>query len=94
VDGDDILFRTREDSRLARLTLTGEVPAAFEVDTAFPVEHSGWSVIASGSLLRESHPARWARARSKISTWAAGERDVVLRLEVHELTGRRIGPAG
>jgi uncharacterized protein len=93
VDGDDILFRTREDSRLARLTLTGEVPAAFEVDTAFPVEHSGWSVIATGSMLRESHPARWAQARAKISTWAAGERDVVLRLEVHELTGRRIGPA-
>jgi nitroimidazol reductase NimA-like FMN-containing flavoprotein (pyridoxamine 5'-phosphate oxidase superfamily) len=92
VDGDDLLFRTSEDSRLARLTHDGEVPAAFEVDTAFPVERSGWSVIATGSLLREGHPARWAHARAKIRTWAAGERDVVLRLRISELTGRRIGP--
>jgi uncharacterized protein len=94
VDGDDVLFRTCEDSRLARLTRYGEVPAVFEVDTAFPVEHSGWSVIATGGLLREGHPARWSRARAKIRTWAVGERDVVLRLRITELTGRRIGPGG
>jgi len=94
VDGHDVLFRTTEDSRLARLTHDGAVPAAFEVDATFPMEHSGWSVIATGSLLREGHPARWARARAKIRTWAAGERDVVLRLEVDGLTGRRIRPAG
>jgi len=92
VDGDDVLFRVGEDSRLARLTHDGEVPAVFEVDTAYPVEHSGWSVIATGSLLRESHPARWARARTKIMTWAKGEREVVLRLQVDGLTGRRIAP--
>jgi nitroimidazol reductase NimA-like FMN-containing flavoprotein (pyridoxamine 5'-phosphate oxidase superfamily) len=94
VDGDDVLFRTGEESRLAALTHDGAVPAAFEVDAAFPVEHSGWSVIATGSLLREGHPARWARARARIRTWAEGERDVVLRLQVDGLTGRRIGSAG
>jgi uncharacterized protein len=91
VDGDDVLFRTAEGSMLARLTHHEPVPAVFEVDSAFPPGRSGWSVIAKGNLLRESHPARWARARAKIATWAAGERDVVLRLEVGEVTGRHVG---
>ncbi len=91
VDGDDVLFRTGEGAMLARLTHDGPVPAVFEVDSAFPIGRSGWSVIVKGSLMREGHPARWAHAREKIATWAGGERDVVLRLHVHEVTGRRVG---
>ena len=91
VDGDDVLFRTGEGTMLARLTHDGPVPAVFEVDSAFPIGRSGWSVIVKGSLMREGHPARWAHAREKIATWAGGERDVVLRLHVHEVTGRRVG---
>jgi nitroimidazol reductase NimA-like FMN-containing flavoprotein (pyridoxamine 5'-phosphate oxidase superfamily) len=92
VDGNDVLFRTRADARLARLTDGRIVHASFEVDSALPLGASGWSVIAVGHLAREHDEERQARARSTIKAWAEGDRDVVLRLEVHEVTGRSVGP--
>jgi nitroimidazol reductase NimA-like FMN-containing flavoprotein (pyridoxamine 5'-phosphate oxidase superfamily) len=93
LDRGDIVFRTREDSRLAKLTGDGRtVPAVFEVDSAFPAGRSGWSVIARGGLLREGDPERCRTVRSQIMTWAEGERDVILCLQVQELTGSRVSP--
>jgi nitroimidazol reductase NimA-like FMN-containing flavoprotein (pyridoxamine 5'-phosphate oxidase superfamily) len=92
VDHGHVLFRTREDALLAQLTSDGvAVHAAYEVDSAFPVGRSGWSVIAAGTLVRESDARRVALARNTIVAWAEGERDLVLRLDVDELTGRRAG---
>jgi uncharacterized protein len=94
VDGADILLRTRDDARLARMTADGlQIHAAFEVDSAFPVSRAGWSVIATGLLGQEADPDRVRRARTKLEVWAQGDRDVVLRLGVNQLTGRRVGPA-
>ncbi len=93
VVGGDVYVRTRDDARLARLTEGGIVRhAVFEVDSAFPVGESGWSVMAAGHLKREHDEGRAARVRSQLTAWAHGERDLVLRLEVHELTGRQVGP--
>lgn len=93
LDGEHVLFRTRADAMLAGLTADGRaVHAAYEVDSAFSPGRSGWSVIASGTLHRETDPARVARARDAVDAWAHGERDTVLRLDVDELTGRRVGP--
>lgn len=93
LDGDDIVFRTLEDSLLARLTGNGRtVPAVFEVDSVSASGRSGWSVIAHGSLARESAPERCRTLALQVPTWAESERDAVLYLRVHELTGRRVGP--
>jgi len=90
--GDDVLFRTREDAELARLTdVNATVHAVLEADDAFPVGRSGWSVIATGLLSRESDPQRVTLAREAITAWAEGERDTVLRLTVESLTGRQVG---
>jgi nitroimidazol reductase NimA-like FMN-containing flavoprotein (pyridoxamine 5'-phosphate oxidase superfamily) len=91
LDGGDVLFRTRADSMLAGLTQGRAVHAAYEVDSAFPVLRSGWSVIASGLLGRESDPDAVEKARAKIDAWARGERDTVLRLAIDDLGGRRVG---
>jgi nitroimidazol reductase NimA-like FMN-containing flavoprotein (pyridoxamine 5'-phosphate oxidase superfamily) len=92
IDHGNVLFRTREDALLAQLTSDGvAVHAAYEVDSAFPVGRSGWSVIATGTLVRESDPRRVRLARDTIVAWAEGDRDLVLRLDVDELTGRRAG---
>jgi hypothetical protein len=87
-----LLFRTRDDAFLAGLTC-GDValPAVYEVDSAFPVGHTGWSVIAAGTLVREVDPHRVTLARSMIVAWAEGERDLVLRLDIEKITGRRAG---
>jgi uncharacterized protein len=92
VEQGDVYFRTRPDARLARLTEGGRVlHAIYEVDSAFPMGESGWSVMATGLLRREYGETRSTRLRSKLTAWAQGERDVVLHLEVQELTGRRVG---
>ncbi len=94
VHGADVLLRTRDDARLARLTADGrQLHAVFEVDSAFPIGRAGWSVIASGMLGRETDPDRIGTARARLESWAQGERDVVLRLAVNQLSGRRVGPA-
>jgi hypothetical protein len=94
LDGEDVVFRTREDSRIAQLTRDERtVSAVFEVDSAYPSQRSGWSVIARGSLVRERNPERRRKVRSQITTWAEGEHDAILCLRVHELTGNHVGPA-
>ncbi len=94
VDAGDIYVRTRRDSRLARLTEGGRsARAVFEVDSAFPAAGSAWSVMARGRLTREHGAARAAALRSRLGAWARGERDVVLHLQIEELTGRSVGPA-
>ncbi len=91
-DSDDVVFRTSQRSALARLTANDRQPAAvFEVDSAFPPGRSGWSVIAHGWLRRELDPDRAERVRARLAPWAVGERDLVLRLKVAEVTGRRAG---
>ena len=93
VDGRDVIFRTTQDALLSRLTDDDRaVHAAFEVDSAFTVGRSGSSVIATGLLVREKDAKRLAAARSRITAWADGERDTVLRLKVDQLTGRHVGP--
>lgn len=93
VSGSTVLFRTAADAVLIVLTEDGATAdAVFEVDSAFPAGRSGWSVIAAGRLARETVPAQIELALSRISPWTDGDRDVVLRLDVEELTGRRVGP--
>jgi len=93
LNGTDVIFRTEKDSRLATLTEGGRViDAAYEVDSAFPAGRSGWSVIATGKLARETDPKRQETARERIRAWADGDRDAVFRLEVAALTGVHVGP--
>jgi nitroimidazol reductase NimA-like FMN-containing flavoprotein (pyridoxamine 5'-phosphate oxidase superfamily) len=92
VDDGDIYIRTHSDAKLAQLTENGRVlRAVYEVDSAFPAGQSGWSVMATGVLQREGGETPSARLRSRLTAWAQGERDVVLHLEVEELTGRAVG---
>ena len=92
VDRDGIYFRTRTHARLARLTEGGRVPpAVFEVDSARPDDELGWSVMATGLLHREYGETRSTHLRSRLEPWAKGVRDLILCLEVRELTGRRVG---
>lgn len=92
LDGRHLVFRTRQDALLARLTEGGaQVHVEFEVDSSFAPARSGWSVIATGLLVRERDAPREAVARERIRAWAQGERDTILRLDVEELTGRRVG---
>jgi nitroimidazol reductase NimA-like FMN-containing flavoprotein (pyridoxamine 5'-phosphate oxidase superfamily) len=93
VDGADVLFRTTPGAELARLTEGGTaVHAVFEVDSAFPAGRTGWSVIVTGLVRRETDARRVDLARAAISAWAEGDRDLVLACSTDELSGRQVGP--
>jgi nitroimidazol reductase NimA-like FMN-containing flavoprotein (pyridoxamine 5'-phosphate oxidase superfamily) len=89
--GGQVMFRVPGESRLARLTDGYVVHASYEVDSAFPVGRSGWSVIVEGALERERDPELVTAAREQIGAWAGGIRDTVLHLRIDTLTGRRVG---
>jgi nitroimidazol reductase NimA-like FMN-containing flavoprotein (pyridoxamine 5'-phosphate oxidase superfamily) len=91
VDHGDVLFRTRDGSRLAGLTADRSIMAVYEVDSAFAPAASGWSVIATGHLARETDPARCDMVRQHLTAWARGERGTILVLHVGRLTGRQAG---
>jgi hypothetical protein len=86
----DVLFRVAENCRLARLTDGVAVRASYEVDSA-PVGRHGWSVIARGTLERQTDHLMITATRDQLDAWAGGKREIVLRLRIEELTGRRAG---
>lgn len=87
-DGDDVLLRTDAGTRLASSTAGGrELPVVLEVDSFSAADRSGWSVLAEGSLTRDDGAADGRLPDS----WRSGPLDVVLRLRVARLSGRRVG---
>ena len=105
MDGDAVVLRTAEGSELVGLADRArptegptegptEAPlVAFEVDHVDYDRHQGWSVLAVGPLDRVVDAGDLDRIAREWSPrpWAAGDREVVLRVAVAELTGRRLG---
>ncbi|TCJ23908.1 pyridoxamine 5'-phosphate oxidase family protein [Nocardioides jejuensis] len=89
-DGEDVYFRLREGSQLALALADGR--AAYEVDGFDEFRQAGWSVLVRGEVRRISpedlpeHRSEWPRP------WAAGERDVWVRLAGDSISGRRLLP--
>jgi nitroimidazol reductase NimA-like FMN-containing flavoprotein (pyridoxamine 5'-phosphate oxidase superfamily) len=85
VDGRQVQIRTTAYSEAARECDDSLV--AFEVDTFDPAEHRGWSVLkrARAHLGYDA-----ARDDAGPEPWVAGPRRLCVRVEVSEITGRRI----
>lgn len=84
-----IVFSTAAGSLLSEITHEDEI--AFEVDHAENPTHGGWSVLARGKVTVIDDPSELDRARRlPLSQWIAGAPTIWLRLEVEELTGRRL----
>ena len=86
-----IILRTSSYSELG--TYAAGTQVAFEIDE-FDMEHrGGWSVVANGRLERVNDPEEIQRVRLAWDPdpWAAGARNLYLRLTWRELTGRRLG---
>ena len=90
LEGDDVVFRTGEGTKLH----VGERGAVcFEVDEVDPATRGGWSVMIHGRLeeVTSSDSARYARlASSGVQPWADGAKDHVMRVVARSITGRRI----
>lgn len=89
--GDAVVLQTDPASVVGR-TDPGTV-VAFEVDHFDHEYHRGWSVLARGPLRAVIDPEELDQIRAvrPVRPWVDGPRDLCLRIEVTDLTGRRLG---
>ena len=86
---DDIVFRAGEDTKLYSATTNAVV--AFEIDEFDLENQSGWSVLAVGACTEEHDATRIHEAEVELPDgWVPGERDHVMRMHPHRISGRRI----
>jgi uncharacterized protein len=89
VDREQILFRTAPGTKLDAAARGQQV--AFEIDSADPMYHTGWSVIVTGRCEEVVDPDRRAEVdRLPLRPWAAGAKDHVISIRSESVTGRRI----
>jgi nitroimidazol reductase NimA-like FMN-containing flavoprotein (pyridoxamine 5'-phosphate oxidase superfamily) len=94
VDGDAIVFRTGEGTKLHAV---GRAPACFEVDAFDRETRTGWSVIVQGRLEEVTlHDATTLDRLEHLGLepWLEGAGTHWMRLVPSVTTGRRLAPAG
>ena len=86
-----IVFRTAPDTLLA---LYSDAQVSFEADRFDEAVHTGWSVLVQGRAHRVTGEREVERLqdRTHLQPWAAGARDVYVRITPARISGRRIEP--
>ena len=90
--GKTIVFRTGPDTLLA---VHADARVSFEADRVDDARHEGWSVLVHGHAhkVTEEHAVQILENRTHLQPWAAGARDVYVRIAATQISGRRIVPA-
>lgn len=88
VDGEAVLIRTGADGRLASAADGGVL--AFEVDDLDPATHTAWSVVVTGIAELVTDLRERQVAEGIATPWAPGHYDVVVRLPLSVVSGRRV----
>ena len=91
VVNESIVFRTSPYSVIAGHDWSRRI--AFEVDHFDYEDHKGWSVLAVGRGSRVEEPDEIAAIRRSADPrpWAAGQRNLYMKVVWRDLSGRRIG---
>jgi hypothetical protein len=89
VSGKSIVFRTAPDTLLA-VYADGRV--SFEADHLDEALREGWSVLVHGHAHRitDEREVKKLEARTHLEPWAAGSRDVYVRIAPTRISGRRV----
>ncbi|SDI31379.1 Nitroimidazol reductase NimA, pyridoxamine 5'-phosphate oxidase superfamily, partial [Sinosporangium album] len=89
-----VYFRTAFGGPLDRGLRTGveglAFKIAFEVDRIDDVNREGWSVLVRGGAHLVAEEERDAVATLGVRPWAGGDRQLYVRVDAGEITGRRI----
>jgi nitroimidazol reductase NimA-like FMN-containing flavoprotein (pyridoxamine 5'-phosphate oxidase superfamily) len=90
--GKTIVFRTGPDTLLA---VYADTRVSFEADQVDDARREGWSVLVHGHAhkVTEEHAVQLMENRTHLQPWAAGARDVYVRIAATQISGRRIAPA-
>lgn len=88
LDGDDIVFRTAEGTKLAAAVLGKAV--AFEADGYDPTAGVAWSVVVHGRAVEiEKMEDVFAARDFPLFPWHSSPKTRFVRIEPQEITGRR-----
>ena len=84
-----IVFRTAPDTLLA-VYADGRV--SFQTDHLDEVLHAGWSVLVHGHAhkVTDEREVKQLENRTRLAPWAAGPRDVYVRITPTGISGRRL----
>jgi nitroimidazol reductase NimA-like FMN-containing flavoprotein (pyridoxamine 5'-phosphate oxidase superfamily) len=87
-----IIFRTAPDTLLA---LYSSAQVSFEADRLDEALRAGWSVLVQGRARKITQEREIAQLqnRTHLEPWAAGARDVYIRITPTRISGRRIQPS-
>ena len=87
-----IIFRTAPDTLLA---LYSGAQVSFEADRLDEALHAGWSVLVQGRAhqVADEREVKRLQDRTQLQPWAAGARDVYVRITPIRISGRRIQPS-
>jgi len=92
-----IVFRTARHSALDEDLQTGiaggEYKVAFEIDDIDMAGRQGWSVLIQGPAHHVSESEHEAVIKAGVESWAAGDRELFVRIIPTHVTGRRISAA-
>jgi len=91
--GKTIIFRTAPDTLLAA---HADAKVSFETDRLDGARHEGWSVLVHGHAHKVTgeRDVKHLEDGTRLEPWAAGARDVYVRIAPTRISGRRILPAG
>ena len=89
--GKGIIFRTAPDTLLA---VYANAKVSFEADRLDDALHEGWSVLVHGHAhkITDERGVKHLEDRTHLQPWAAGARDVYVRIAPTRISGRRILP--
>ena len=89
--GKTIIFRTAPDTLLA---LYADAKVSFEADRLDDALHEGWSVLVHGRAHKVTNErgVKYLEDGKHVEPWAAGARDVYVRIAATRISGRRILP--
>jgi nitroimidazol reductase NimA-like FMN-containing flavoprotein (pyridoxamine 5'-phosphate oxidase superfamily) len=90
--GKSIVFRTAPDTLLAA---HADARVSFEADRLDEARHEGWSVLVHGHAHKVTgeRDVQHIEDGTRLQPWAAGARDVYVRITPTRISGRRILPS-
>jgi nitroimidazol reductase NimA-like FMN-containing flavoprotein (pyridoxamine 5'-phosphate oxidase superfamily) len=87
--GKTIVFRTAPDTLLA---LYANALVSFEADRLDDALREGWSVLVHGHAhqVTDERDVKYLEGAAHVEPWAAGARDVYVRITPTQISGRRV----
>jgi hypothetical protein len=93
LSGHDVLIRTAPSSEMGK-AIDGQV-VALEVDSIDRATRSGWVVVVCGTATATDLTGRPPRpSLAGLEPWAAGERGLLVHIDVEKISGRRLVAPG